>query len=757
MSSPVSHTSYGAYIDLQNYTSSAPATSGSFYLSGSANGRSSSIYTTVDAYLPGLTLSGASGIPAGGVEVNVILDEDAMGSNDASALATQQSIKAYVDSQVGGADLDFAGDSGTGAVDLDSQTFTIAGTSLEVETAAGSQTLTIGLPSTVSVSGDLTVGVNFGVSGSTTLGNAAADKITVTGQLTASQGADFSKITNHDAGLTSTTITGSGAATLKSLHCDSVNIDGGNIDGTIIGAASVAAGSFAALVATTGDFSGNVTMDGNVTLGDAASDVTTVTAQLTCSQGADFSKITNHDAGLTSTTITGSGAATLASLHCDSVNIDGGNIDGTTIGAAAVAAGSFAGLVATTGDFSGNVTMDGNVTLGDAAADVTTVTSQLTCSQGADFSKVTNHDAGLTSTTISGTIGSLDSLKVNTTIGTAEDTDLLTLESGQIDIAGIVSGSGNANFGGTLSLGGTYSFTDAGVLTIASMGGNWTNASRTVADLGTVTTVDLNGGTIDNTTIGATTATTAKFTTVHASSNLHVLGTGSIYGNVTLGNAASDVTTVTGQLTCSQGADFTKVTNHDDGLTSTTISYTTSLSGTGNVTIGNGTLTVGESANGSDVTFYGDEANNVLLWDVTENALVVKDGGSEIVRMGGDATTDFAIDVGDGDAGTNNINKIRASAFVTFSDERLKTDVDTMDDALGIVNSMKPVNFTWKQGGTRDFGFLAQDLQKVIPQAVHGNEEGMFGVDYGRLTSILVKAIQEQNAQIEALKNKLDK
>ncbi len=93
----------------------------------------------------------------GSVSVDKILDEDNMASNDAAALATQQSIKAYVDSQVTAQDLDFGGDSGTGAVDLDSQTFTIAGTANEIETSASGQTLTVGLPDNVTIAGDLTV------------------------------------------------------------------------------------------------------------------------------------------------------------------------------------------------------------------------------------------------------------------------------------------------------------------------------------------------------------------------------------------------------------------------------------------------------------------------------------------------------------------------------------------------------------------------------------------------------------------------
>jgi len=71
-------------------------------------------------------------------------------------LASAKAIKSYVDSQVTAQDLDFAGDSGTGAVDLDSQSLTIAGTSNEVETSASGQTITIGLPSAVTVTTSVT-------------------------------------------------------------------------------------------------------------------------------------------------------------------------------------------------------------------------------------------------------------------------------------------------------------------------------------------------------------------------------------------------------------------------------------------------------------------------------------------------------------------------------------------------------------------------------------------------------------------------
>lgn len=92
-----------------------------------------------------LTLSNkihTSPILNGCLSGTAFLDEDCMCSNSATKVASQQSIKAYVDSQVTAQDLDFAGDAGTGAVDLDSQTFTVAGCS-GVCTTAACQTVTI--------------------------------------------------------------------------------------------------------------------------------------------------------------------------------------------------------------------------------------------------------------------------------------------------------------------------------------------------------------------------------------------------------------------------------------------------------------------------------------------------------------------------------------------------------------------------------------------------------------------------------------
>ena len=88
-----------------------------------------------------------SGVFNTAVSGSAFLDEDNMNSNSATKLASQQSIKAYIDSQVTATGLDGAADSGTVTVDLDSQSLTIAGGS-QITTAASGQTLTLTIGNT---------------------------------------------------------------------------------------------------------------------------------------------------------------------------------------------------------------------------------------------------------------------------------------------------------------------------------------------------------------------------------------------------------------------------------------------------------------------------------------------------------------------------------------------------------------------------------------------------------------------------------
>ena len=175
-------------------------------------------------------------------------------------------------------------------------------------------------------------------------------------------------------------------------------------------------------------------------------------------------------------------------------------------------------------------------------------------------------------------------------------------------------------------------------------------------------------------------------------------------------------------------------------------------SGTGSLA---GNLVVGISGNalGGDATFNGDAAGEKAFYSSANNLFQVTGSATGLqVSIGGDTTSEYAVDVANG---FNNVNKIRAAAFVTYSDESLKQDVATMNTALDTVMSLNGVEFTWKDSGERDFGFIAQDVQNVLPKAVHVAADGVQGVDYSRLTSVLVEAVKAQQIQITDLKKAL--
>src|SRR6056300_1072556 len=107
---------------------------------------------------------------ASGTTVTAILDEDGLSSDSATSLATQQSIKAYVDTQVTAQDLDFQGDTGGAlSIDLDSETLDIAG-GTGIDTSGSANTLTVAIDSTVAT-----------LSGTQTLTNKSIDASQLTG------------------------------------------------------------------------------------------------------------------------------------------------------------------------------------------------------------------------------------------------------------------------------------------------------------------------------------------------------------------------------------------------------------------------------------------------------------------------------------------------------------------------------------------------------------------------------------------------
>ena len=96
-------------------------------------------------------------------------------------------------------------------------------------------------------------------------------------------------------------------------------------------------------------------------------------------------------------------------------------------------------------------------------------------------------------------------------------------------------------------------------------------------------------------------------------------------------------------------------------------------------------------------------------------------------------------------------------AYGSPSDKRLKENIKPIESALDKVSKLQGVTFDWKKSDSilkikQDIGFIAQDVQKVIPELVRENEDGMLSMRHQGIAPILLEAIKELKAEIEELK-----
>jgi hypothetical protein len=98
------------------------------------------------------------------------------------------------------------------------------------------------------------------------------------------------------------------------------------------------------------------------------------------------------------------------------------------------------------------------------------------------------------------------------------------------------------------------------------------------------------------------------------------------------------------------------------------------------------------------------------------------------------------------------------------SDRRLKKNIEPFQHSLDEVHGLSVVSFDWREDEFPDrefpegkqIGLIAQEVQKVMPEAVQENRDGYLSVDYSRLVPLLVGSIKEQQKMIEDQQNRID-
>lgn len=102
-----------------------------------------------------------------------------------------------------------------------------------------------------------------------------------------------------------------------------------------------------------------------------------------------------------------------------------------------------------------------------------------------------------------------------------------------------------------------------------------------------------------------------------------------------------------------------------------------------------------------------------------------------------------------------NIVMSDGTEIVFESDKNLKTNIDKINSALPILRKVNPVSYKWSESGKFSYGFIAQNLETILPDLVTETERNYLGVDYMQFTPLLIAGIKDVHAENERLRNKI--
>jgi hypothetical protein len=94
-------------------------------------------------------------------------------------------------------------------------------------------------------------------------------------------------------------------------------------------------------------------------------------------------------------------------------------------------------------------------------------------------------------------------------------------------------------------------------------------------------------------------------------------------------------------------------------------------------------------------------------------------------------------------------------AFTETSAIRSKENIESLDNAE-VIYKLRPVSFDWKNTGKHDIGLIAEETIEHLPEIVQVGTDGQAeGIKYTKLTSLLIKAVQDQQSTIEELTKRI--
>ena len=266
--------------------------------------------------------------------------------------------------------------------------------------------------------------------------------------------------------------------------------------------------------------------------------------------------------------------------------------------------------------------------------------------------------------------------------------------------------------------------------------------------------------------ISGSSASTASFGQVRATrfygdgAGLTGVGGGGSMSTWVMSDGSSAETVADGQtVTFAAGEGIDVAVSSTD-----TVTYSAELATTSNKGVASFSDT-GFSVSSGAVTL---DAAQTVFTSILNTSLVIGRDAGEQIDFGTDNAIKFTVaGVADefrmASGGAFHADgEITAFSSTTASDRKLKINIGNTKYGLSDVLKLRGVDFNWKDkfDGKEDIGFIAQEVQEVIPELVKEvdnlKEDGThLTVDYAKTTAILVEAIKEQQKQIEELKSEI--
>ena len=444
------------------------------------------------------------------------------------------------------------------------------------------------------------------------------------------------------------------------------------------------------------------------------------------------------------------------------------SMQGTNIGNATAATGAFTSLTS-----NGATTFTANTASTNTTTGTLVVTGGIGLSGALFAGSINNTPIGSSTANT----GAFTSLTANSTVditGTTEatnnsgDTGILRVEGGASIAKRVYSGGGFVGAIGNVSRS-TGAFTTLSATSTVSFSPANANLTFRPSGTGTVTMSPAGGGSINNMSIGASTRSTGKFTSLDVSGNLdvarYIRHTGDT--NTYLDFEGDTISVYTG------GSREMTINSTGVRLGDTGNGYFRPVSGNyGSIEIDGGAhggwegYSIGGRIvfmhdNGTACGLYDDVNNHWFLYHTLNGQTSMRYNDSNKIETQNDGCQ------------TNGIHRATGNVISNTSDARLKTNIENIPNALDKVMSLNGVTYNWNENTPDDFdkekaevGLIAQEVQAVLPEIIHSapfdrdpendgksiSGEDYITLQYERVVPLLVEAIKELKEEINTLK-----